>query len=437
VLAGAGALAVLAAASVLRPRGADQTTADDTAAEPPVTEVPARVPLGMDLLPPVEKQAGLPWLASPLPERIFLDRSVGDLRSHPLGRALAAIRTPGSPLLLLGPDGLLRSVPDPPGTESLSTTTPWPSAGSASTGSASAAAWPVRLTTTALSPDGTRVAQPTADGLSVLDLRTGATRHYPGNERVRSILWLNDHGTLLLGRITSAVLLHLESGRMRPAATGGRHLLHPRAGGARPGRPRPVAPAADPPSSRTLGPLSPSPRSGQVGPTAVLPATSSSPRALPGSVELLPMGDPATAPARLRRYRDAPAGVRHADTGLTGRLTGWVGLWRGVGFLTHAWALRDCTPMGRLPAGYGNPILATAAVEPGSGTLGRLLVTVGGDADVPQLLGVLSGGTALIRARGEAGTLNLIAWRVATGRFYLVSVVDHLAGISVADLNSW
>jgi hypothetical protein len=400
VLGAAGGLAVLAVVPFVR-TGRPAEVTEAVAAES-TTTVPADVPLGLDLLPATDAQARLPWLDSPLPARIVLTRPAGTLRTHPIGRAVAAFRAPGSPLLLLGPDGLVRQVPDPPGTAALSTTTPWPAAGSAAVGSASAGAWPIRLTATTLSPDGTMVAQPTPDGLSVLDLRSGTTRHYPSSERVRSVLWLG-RDRVLLGRITSSVLLSLDSGRMRSAAVGGRTTLHPRAGGAVPGPPRPAVPNTFEPAASLL-------RSGASPPPTVPPTT----RDLPGAVELLPAGEPATDPVRLRLHQETPAGIRAVDIPLNGRLTGWVGLWRGAGFLTHSWALRDCTPMGRLPAGYASPTLATVAVEPRSGTVSRLLVTTGGDADPPQLLGVLGGGTALIRARGPAGTLNLIGWRVAT-----------------------
>jgi hypothetical protein len=423
VLGAAGGLAVLAAVPFVRTGRPAEVT--EAVAAGSGTTVPTDVPLGLDLLPASDAQARLPWLDSPLPARVALTRPVGTLRTHPIGRALAAFRAPGSPLLLLGPDGLVRQVPDPPGTAALTTTTPWPAAGSAAVGSASAGAWPTRLTATALSPDGSMVAQPTSDGLSVLDIRGGTTRHYPSSERIRSVLWLG-RDRLLLGRIMSSVLLSLDSGRMRIATAGGRTTLHPRAGGAVPGPPRRAVQETSGPAAFPLrSGASPAP----TPPLAVLD--------LPRAVELLPAGEPATAPARLRLHQETPAGIRTADVALTGRLTGWLGLWRGVGFLTHSWALRDCTPMGQLPVGYASPTLATVAVEPGSGTVSRLLVTTGGDADPPQLLGVLGGGTALIRARGAAGTLNLIGWRVATGRFYLVSVLDSVAGVSLADVSAW
>jgi hypothetical protein len=383
--------------------------------------------LGVDLMPAADVQSRLPLAASPLPSTIVLTRPVGTLTTHPIGRALAAFRAAGSPLLLLGPDGLVRKAPDPPGIESIQTTTPWPASGTASAGSASTGAWPVRLTTTALSPDGTRLAQLTANGLSVLDIRTRTSREYSSSERIRSVMWLGNRG-LLLGRLSNSVLLNLESGRMRPAATGGRSTLHPRAGGEVPGPPRPSSPPAAPATLlRADHGASPSPAA------AAQPAA----RDLPGAVELLPVGEPATAPARLRRHRATSDGVRVSDVALSGRLIDWVGLWRGVGFLTHSWALRDCTPMGRLPDGYQSPALATVAIDPASGTVSRLLVTPGGDADPPQLVGALNGGTAIIRARGPGGTLNLIAWRIAMGRFTLISSVDTLAGVSLADLSGW
>jgi hypothetical protein len=429
VLGLAAGLGLLAAVPVVRRGpggGADGAVAGPVLPSGVPAAAPRDLPLGVDLLPTAEVQSRLQVAASPLPSTIVLSRPVGTLTTHPINRALAAFRAAGSPLLLLGPDGLIRAAPDPPGTESIQTTTPWPASGTASAGSASTAAWPVRLTTTALSPDGTRLAQPTAHGLSVLDIRTRTSREFASSERIRSVMWLGNGG-LLLGRLTNSVLLDLASGRMRPAAPGGRSTLHPRAGGEVPGPPRPASTPAEPAT------LLRADRGASPSPAAAQPAA----RDLPGAVELLPVGEPATAPARLRRHRATADGVRVSDVAVSGRLIDWVGLWRGVGFLTHSWALRDCTPMGRLPDGFPSPVLATVAIDPGSGTVGRLLVTPGGDADPPQLVGALNGGTAIIRARGVGGTLNLIAWRIAMGRFTLISSVDMLAGVSLADLSGW
>jgi len=151
-------------------------------------------------------------------------------------------------------------------------------------------------------------------------------------------------------------------------------------------------------------------------------------------VELLPVGEPATAPARLRRHVATPDGVRPLDTAVSGELAGWLGPWRGGGFLTQEVALRDFVPVGQLPVRYGTAALATAAIDAASGAVIRLLVAATEQAGPPQLLGVSGPGFALIRAAGPYGVTYVIGWRVTTGALYLVATIDTDASVALTDL---
>jgi hypothetical protein len=127
--------------------------------------------------------------------------------------------------------------------------------------------------------------------------------------------------------------------------------------------------------------------------------------------------------------------VRTHDKPLTGNLVAWVGAWRGAGFVTPGWVIRDCMPAGELPPEYGAATLATVAVDPASGVVQRVLVGGSGTPGPPQTVGAIEPGLILIRAQGEGDTVNLIAWRVAIGRFYRVATLDTTASVAVAELS--
>ena len=376
----------------------------------PPRRAPETVPAGLDVLPRPDRLEGLPEARSRLPRRISLTKTVGTLRSHPIPYALAAFRPPEGPLLLLGPDGRLRSVPEPTDTRALAPSGP------------PVDSRQIRLTSTGLSADGTAVAQLAPDGLTVLRVPTGKLLRFPIDERLRWVTWL-DPWRLLTGGLTSSVLVELTPGRLLPTTLAARTTLTPRAGAI---RPVDAVPPVPPTSASLLLP------SGATTPPETAQAAGR--HSLPGAVELLPVGEPATAPARLRRHVATPDGVRPLDTAVSGELAGWLGPWRGGGFLTQEVALRDFVPVGQLPARYGTAALATAAIDAASGAVIRLLVAATEQAGPPQLLGASGPGFALIRAAGPDGVTYVIGWRVTTGALYLVATIDTDASVALTDL---
>ena len=64
----------------------------------------------------------------------------------------------------------------------------------------------------------------------------------------------------------------------------------------------------------------------------------------------------------------------------------------------------------------------------------KILVGASATAGPPQMLGVIEPGLILVRGQGEGGTVNLLAWRIAVGRFYRVATLDTTASVAVADL---
>jgi hypothetical protein len=379
---------------------------------------PTSVPAGVDLLPPSHRFASLPLLPTRLPERVELSRPVGSLRSNPVPFAIAAFRPNGGSLMVLGPDGRVRTVADPPGMGNGASLPP---------GAPVDAARPVRLPSTALSRDGTAIAQLTGEGMSVLNVRTGKLMRFPTQERLRWVAWLDGH-RLLAGGLNASMLVDLSTGRTVPAAIPARTTLTPRAGANSPGSAAAAAPAVPRENASLLLPRDATP------PPDYEIARRPAPVDVPGVMELLPVGEPATAPARLRRHLEGADGIRIRDTALSGDLTGWVGPWRGAGFVTPLFAVRDCTPIGELPAAYGEPTLATVAVDPASGDIRRILVTVDAQAGPPQLLGASDAGVALIRTDGADGTINVLGWRMAIGKLYRVATIDKPASVAIADL---
>ncbi|HEU4423983.1 MAG TPA: hypothetical protein VFR67_15740 [Pilimelia sp.] len=401
----AGAVLLVILALVARPHPA--ATSDGAAVEssPSPTPAPSRVPPGLDVIPKPDDQLILPRLVTPLPARITLSQPVGPLTSHRISRAVAIFRLPSSPLLLLGDDGGIRWIPE-------KILAPVNVRGGGGEG---------RLPVGALSPDGSRIALPLTGELALFDVPTASVRKFPVPERTRSVVWFGNRW-LLAGGPTSSVLIDMHSRRSTLSSADARTTLAPRGPGVVSGTP---VLRDDPAASlAALGP-------------------SAGPLAMPGAVELLSIGEPATAPARVRRHLATPAGVVGMDIAVTGDLAGWIGPWQGTGFLTGEWAVRDCVPTGELPPWYGSATLAAAAVNPTSGQVHRLLVSTGSDGPAMVLGGVGPGtalvrpGAVLVRAPGEPGTVNLLAWQPGIGQLYLVATLDDEPSMAVADLSTF
>jgi hypothetical protein len=401
----AGAVLLVIVALLARPNPA--ATSDDAAPAPSPSAMPGptSVPPGLDVLPQPRVQLALPRLTTPLPGHISLNRPIGPLTAHPMRRALAIFRLPATPLLLLGEDGQVRWIP-----ESILATDDVRGGGGDG-----------RLPVSALSPDGSRIALPLTGELAVLDVSTATVRRFAVPERTRSVVWFGTRWLLAGGQLSS-VLIDLQSRRAAPSTAEARTTLAPRGPGVVSGTP---VLRDDPAASLAV-----------LGPSA-------GPLAVPGAVELLSIGEPATAPARVRRHLATPGGMVGLDIALTGDLAGWIGPWRGAGFLTGEWAVRDFTPTGELPPWFLPATLATAAVDPTSGRVQRLLVATGVAGPAMALGGVgpgavlVSPGAVLIRATGEQGTVNLLAWQPGLGQIYLVATLDGEPSIAVADLSSF
>ncbi|HYN94141.1 MAG TPA: hypothetical protein VES42_09870, partial [Pilimelia sp.] len=223
------------------------------------------------------------------------------------------------------------------------------------------------------------------------------------------------------------VMLDLRTGRFAASTVPARAALTTRGPAMRPGVPRSIPAAA--PTDASPGAV-PTP-SAAPAPAPATPAPAGRATVI-GAVELLPLGDPFDAPARLRRHLTIDGRPETREVSLAGDLAPWVSSWRGSGQLTARWALRDCTPTGTLPPPYGQPTLATAAIDPTSGVVRRLLISEGRSADPPQLLGAY-GSAILVRAPRDDGGVNVLAWHVDTGRFSLVTTVDDDGAVAVAD----
>jgi hypothetical protein len=159
------------------------------------------------------------------------------------------------------------------------------------------------------------------------------------------------------------------------------------------------------------------------------------------ATELLPIGRPSTAPARVRRY---PAtGGQPVDISLQGELTSWVGLWRGIGFglatgpspADRGWLARRCQTSGRLPLQLGEPDSAVAAVRAATGAVLRVLIdTTLTGADRIEPVGWLDASTVLVATNSTDVTL-ILAWGIDSGSLELVTLINKGVRMALADLS--
>jgi hypothetical protein len=404
----------------------------DDAAPPPPTGPPPRV----DVLPSFAEQAILIQRESPLPSEIELDPATvkDSISTRPVSRALAIFKPIGVPPLVLGDDGALRRIdhemiPDV-----------WVSA--------TRTAPP--LTSASLAPDGTRAAFLGNGAVQVVDLRTAAVRRYDALPTNTAVVWLTPQ-TLLVAGPAGQIVLDLPTGRSAPTTIHAQHALTGQGGAQAPAPPPGTVPAGVIASAASAAP-SASPVPLTTGPTGTALPVELAERV----VELLPIGEPATAPARLRRYASAADVATPMDTAITGDRISWLGPWREPGFLVAGLsgsgpgrppggsrpspgrAARDCEAVEMvLPPRYGRAEFATVVVNPTTGQVQRALVATRAATTLTGalLLGWLDRDTALIRT-GDASTQtqHLLAWHVTDGDLRLVSVLDRDTTVSVADL---
>jgi len=159
------------------------------------------------------------------------------------------------------------------------------------------------------------------------------------------------------------------------------------------------------------------------------------------STEMLALGRPLTAPARVRHYTANK--TEPVDVSLQGELAAWVGLWRGLGFALSTGPnpadrgrlVRRCQTSGRVPSPYGEVVSGIAGVRAATGAVLRVLIeTMKTEADRVEPVGWLDAATVLISATAEDATL-LVAWSVDTGKFELVTVINRNVRLALADLS--
>lgn len=389
----AGVVALLVTGTLV-PRQA--AVPEPATTHPPATELPSWV----DVLPPPDAWAGLPRRQSALPADIDLD-SAARLSQRPTHRALAVFVFSDRPPRMLADDGGVRELDNPLLTD---------------VGVARAGSTPV--TRVALAPTGELAAFPDAFGVLVADLRTGPVRRFALRFRVSGAVWL-DSQRLLVGGGRGAAVLDLSTGEITDTTVDARHALAVHGG---PTGPAPPAPALPTPPAST-------PASPTVGP----PGSLGLPTSLAVQVaELLPVGEPATAPARIRLYQRSDSDkVTTVVATMGGDRTGWIGPWVGPGFRHGGLAARDCEA-DALTLPSGPAVSATVVVDLATGAVRRALVT--GPETVsegrPTLLGWLDGETLLVGA-GQW----LLAWRVADGQLSRVAQLTRRALVSVARLD--
>lgn len=249
----------------------------------------------------------------------------------------------------------------------------------------------------ALSPDGRFVAYRQAEKVAVFDVSTGVSRPLDTSSNLATPIWLDS--THLIISVTGG-------GQVVTAAGGVQQRL-------------PV----------------------DVGETVVpqgYPAITGDPALR--ATELLSIGVPVTAPARVRRHDSA----RDDGTDLVvqGDLGSWLGLWRGIGFGVRTSTdphdrgllVRRCQTAGRLPVEYGDPQDAIVAVRAVDGKILQVLLNVDSTgADRVEPLGWLDRETVLVTSNSDQASV-IVAWRVATGALELVSVTSIAVRVALADL---
>jgi hypothetical protein len=419
----------------------------------------------VDVLPAFGDQTLLPRRETVLPWDIGVDpaQAAGYLVAGSITRALAVFLPAGNAPMVLGDDRAMRRL----------------DVGRIADVDINSRRSIPPMTAASLAPDGTRIAFLGNDVVIVVELATAKATRFPALDAPTAVAWLTPF-TLLISGPGRNLVLDPRTGATAPTAINAQNALtaHDRSRepapppgtaptpssptpGAAPASPTrlaapvpttatPAAPAtATPaaPASATVSPpgdatATPAPPSRRV---TAPPSTGASGTGLPASlaehvVELLPVGEPATAPARVRRYfQVADDTAAPADTALTGEAIGWLGPWRGPGFLVGGatgTAVRDCDASAlRLPERYSEPLTATVVVEPTTGRVRRSLVATAAGTNplASSVLGWLDPQTVLLRTTDGRGQ-NLLAWSVSDGELRLVSTVNRVTEISVADL---
>jgi hypothetical protein len=250
----------------------------------------------------------------------------------------------------------------------------------------------------ALSPDGRYVAYRKADKVALYDITTATSRTLETSANLATPIWL-------------------DATRLMISVTGGGQIVT--VAGALQGQIVPVD-IAD-----TVVPQG-------------YPALSGDP--VLRSTELLSIGRPLTAPARVRQHETSKD--EGSEVIVQGPLGAWLGLWRGIGFgvrttiepKDRGLLVRRCQTTGRLPAEYGDPQGAIIAIRATDGRILRVLLhTDATDADRVEPLGWLNRQTVMVTANSNEACV-IVAWQVTDGRLDLFSIVSAPARVALADL---
>jgi len=240
------------------------------------------------------------------------------------------------------------------------------------------------LSPTSLSPDGKVAVFTVATGAVLIDLTTGEQQLLPGAVASARPVWLSEQQLLF----SSAALLDRASGKIGPAGAGPENAVTPR-----------VRESGD--RTNTM-------------------------------IELLPAGQPLTAPARVRRWNLTDR--TSVTIPLSGPLADLVGPWEGPGIgYGDDRVARLCRPTGTVPASVRVSWMV-AIVSPKSGEVPRLLMIDSAASGVPTLLGWESE-RRLLLALSVHGGQEIVSWDLSSEVVSRVSHADFVGTLSMRDLS--
>ncbi|GIH11326.1 hypothetical protein Rhe02_93930 [Rhizocola hellebori] len=247
-----------------------------------------------------------------------------------------------------------------------------------------AALW---MQTNALSPDGRRAAFGTSTGTYVIDLTTGKGLTFHSAPETTRPVWLSNRH-LLLGPNT---LVIPQTGEVLPVPEGPADMITPR---------RSIDSSADP----TVG-----------------------------MIELLSIGQPATASARLRRWRAEDSRMLSASIPLNGELTELIGPWRGPGFSVdgdRGFLVRACMPS-PVPSVQGASTVI-AVVRPTNGKVERALLVDSAISGTVRVIGWADSRRVLLSFT-RPGRQQVVTWDLFAGGLFIASAIESDGVLSLPD----